>query len=66
MLQLTATLRLGVPAAQLEHLDHVLAQFVAYCTVTQSISQSIPFTLQVFDSTGMQLRQDPLTHQETP
>ena len=66
VLQLTATLRLGVPAAQLERLDHVLAQFEAYCTVTQSISQSIPVTLQVFDSAGMQLRQDPLTHQETP
>ena len=56
VLQMTATLRLGVPAAQLEHLDRVLAQFEAYCTVTQSISQSIPVTLQVFDSTGMQLR----------
>ncbi|MEO8013374.1 OsmC family protein [Polaromonas sp.] len=65
VLRMTATLRLGVPAAQLEHLDRVLAQFEAYCTVTQSISQSIPVTLQVFDSTGMQLRQNPLTLQET-
>jgi uncharacterized OsmC-like protein len=40
VLQMTATLRLGVPAAQLEHLDRVLAQFGAYCTVTQSISHS--------------------------
>ena len=56
VLRITATLRLGVPAARLEHLDRVLAQFEAYCTVTQSISQSIPVTLQVFDSTGTQLR----------
>ena len=66
VLRITATLRLGVPAARLEHLDRVLAQFEAYCTVTQSISQSIPVTLQVFDSTGMQLRQDPPNPQETP
>ena len=66
VLQMTATLRLGVPAAQLEHLGRALAQFEAYCTVTQSISQSIPVTLQVFDSTGMQLRQDPLNPQDTP
>ena len=56
VLRMTATLRLGVPAARLEHLDRVLTQFDAYCTVTQSISQSIPVTLQVFDSTGTQLR----------
>ena len=56
VLKMLATLHLGVPAAQLEHLDRVLTQFEAYCTVTQSISQSIPVTLQVFDSTGMQLR----------
>ena len=66
VLRMTATLHLGVPAAQLEHLDRVLAQFEAYCTVTQSISQGIPVTLQVFDSIGMQLRQDPLNPQETP
>ena len=51
---------------QLEHLDRALAQFESYCTVTQSISQSIPVTLQVFDSTGMQLRQDPPNPQEKP
>jgi uncharacterized OsmC-like protein len=66
VLRMTATLRLGVPAAQLEHLDRVLSQFESYCTVTQSISQGIPVTLQVFDSMGIQLRQDPLNHQETP
>ncbi|MFZ3141835.1 OsmC family protein [Polaromonas sp.] len=56
VLKMLATLHLGVPAARLEHLDRVLAQFEAYCTVTQSISQSIPVTLQVFDSAGIQLR----------
>ena len=66
VLRMTATLRLGVPAARLEHLDHVLTNFESYCTVTQSIRQSIPVTLQVFDSTGMQLRQDPLNPQEKP
>ncbi|CAN5167688.1 hypothetical protein BH10PSE16_BH10PSE16_29520 [soil metagenome] len=56
VLKMLATLHLGVPAAQLEHLERVLTQFEAYCTVTQSISQSIPVTLQVFDSAGIQLR----------
>ena len=66
VLRMTATLHLGVPAAQLEHFDRVLAQFEAYCTVTQSISQGIPVTLKVFDSKGLQLRQDPPNPQETP
>ena len=66
VLRMTASLHLGVPADQLQHLDRVLAQFEAYCTVTQSISQSIPVTLQVFDSTGIQLQSNPPTLQETP
>jgi hypothetical protein len=45
-----------VPAAQLEHLDRVLSQFEAFCTVTQSVGQGIPITVQVFDATGAQLK----------
>ncbi|KAB2887484.1 MAG: OsmC family protein [Burkholderiaceae bacterium] len=50
ILQITATLRLGVPASQLEHLDRVLGQFEAFCTVTQSVGQGIPITVKVVDS----------------
>lgn len=56
VLQMKATLHLGVPAAGLAHLERVLTQFEAYCTVTQSVRQSIPVTLQVFDSAGTQLK----------
>lgn len=56
VLDITATMHLGVPAAQLEHLDRVLSQFEAFCTVTQSVGQGIPITLQVFDSAGQRLK----------
>jgi uncharacterized OsmC-like protein len=56
VLQIHATLRLGVPAARLEHLERVLTQFEAYCTVTQSVGQSIPIALQVLDSEGVPLK----------
>jgi uncharacterized OsmC-like protein len=56
VLQMTATLTLGVPAAQLEHLDRVLAQFEQFCTVTQSVGQGIPIELQVFDVSGTRLK----------
>ena len=56
VLKMTAALHLGVPASSLEHLNRVLDQFEAYCTVTQSVGQGIPIELQVFDSTGQRLK----------
>ena len=56
VLEMTATLTLGVQAAQLEHLDRVLSQFEAFCTVTQSVGQGIPITVQVFDAAGVRLK----------
>ncbi|MBT9488499.1 MAG: OsmC family protein [Rubrivivax sp.] len=56
VLGLDVTLTLGVPTAQLEHLDRVLATFEAYCTVTQSVAGAIPVTLQVKDSDGALLK----------
>jgi len=50
------TLRLGAPAAKLEHLDRVLATFEAYCTVTQSVGAGIPIEVQVFDAEGIRLK----------
>ncbi len=49
-------LSLGVPAAQLQHLDRVLTQFEDFCTVASSVSQSIPLTIAVRDSLGEQLK----------
>ena len=45
-----------MPAAELEHLDRVLAQFEEFCTVTQSVRQGIPVTVQVRDATGATLK----------
>lgn len=56
VLKMTAVMRLGVPAAQLAHLDRVLESFEQYCTVTQSVGQGIPIEIQVFDSTGARLK----------
>ena len=56
VLTMKAVLTLGVPAASLEHLERVLGQFEAFCTVTQSVGQGIPITVEVLDSTGARLK----------
>ena len=56
VLHMTAQIRMGVLAASLEQLSHVLAQFEEFCTVTQSVRQGIPVTVEVFDSAGQQLK----------
>lgn len=56
VLNMRAVMTLGVPAAQLEHLDRVLETFEQYCTVTQSVGQGIPVELQVFDANGVRLK----------
>ncbi|HJV59833.1 MAG TPA: OsmC family protein [Albitalea sp.] len=56
VLAMTAQLTLGVPAASLQHLDRVLDQFEAFCTVTQSVGQGIPITVLVRDANGLQLK----------
>jgi uncharacterized OsmC-like protein len=56
VLGLSAHLHLGVAAASLAHLDRVLATFEDYCTVTQSVRQGIPVTVQVSDKDGLALK----------
>lgn len=56
VLKMTATLHLGVPASALQHLERVLDQFEAFCTVTQSVGQGIPITTRVMDTDGVMLR----------
>jgi uncharacterized OsmC-like protein len=56
VLAMKAVLTLGVPAASLAHLERVLEQFEAYCTVTQSVGQGIPIAIEVFDATGQKLK----------
>ena len=56
VLAIHAVLTLGVPAAALQHLDRVLDQFEAYCTVTQSVGQGIPVSIEVVDGAGVVLK----------
>lgn len=56
VLSIKAVLTLGVPATSIEHLDRVLSQFEAYCTVTQSVGQGIPVSIEVRDATGARLK----------
>lgn len=56
VVSMRATLRLGVPAGQLQHLDRVLGGFESYCTVSQSLTGSIPITVSVFDALGVHLK----------
>jgi len=48
-------LSLGKPAAELEHLDRVLAQFEDFCTVTQSVRAGMDVRLSVSDAAGQRL-----------
>ncbi len=56
VLNMKAKLQLGVPAESLQHLDRVLSQFEAFCTVTQSVGQGITIQTEVWDATGKQLK----------
>lgn len=50
VLQIEASIRLGTEAGTIEHLDRILGQFENFCTVTQTIAQSVAVSLTVKDS----------------
>ena len=56
VLNMKAKLQLGVAAGSLQHLDRVLSQFEAFCTVTQSVGQGIPIQVEVWDAENQQLK----------
>lgn len=49
-------LRLGRPAAELEQIERVLAQFEAFCTVSMSVQRGVSIAVAVSDSTGAVLK----------
>lgn len=53
---ISVKLELGRPAAELEHLERVLAQFEEFCTVSMSVRQGIAIRVQVQDATGAVLK----------
>jgi uncharacterized OsmC-like protein len=64
VVKMNAKLIFGVPASSLVHLDRVLEQFEAYCTVTKSVGLGIPIFIEVVDALGVQLK-SPAGLQET-
>ncbi|MEZ5644055.1 MAG: OsmC family protein [Burkholderiaceae bacterium] len=52
ILGIQVRLELGRAAAELEHLDRVLAQFEDFCTVSMSVRQGIAIGVEVQDGTG--------------
>ncbi len=53
---ITVELTLGKPAAEIERLDRVLAQFEEFCTVSMSVQQGIALSIQVRDAQGQRLK----------
>jgi len=56
VLTMKCVLTLGVAGPSLEHLDRVLDQFEAFCTVTQSVGEGIAVTVEVWDAAGVRLK----------
>lgn len=54
--EIVVTVRLGKGGGEIEHLDRILAQFEAYCTVTQSVRHGIPIAITVEDSQGVRVK----------
>jgi uncharacterized OsmC-like protein len=49
-------IQLGAEGTQLEHLDRILGQFEAFCTVTQSVQAGVPVHVSVADAKGAVLK----------
>lgn len=55
VLEIEASIHLGVRATELQHVERILGQFESFCTVTQSVAQGLPVKLSVFDAEGTRL-----------
>lgn len=56
VLGILVKLTLGAPRASFQHLERALGQFEEFCTVSQSVRQGIPVTVEVYDSAGERLK----------
>lgn len=56
VLKMNVEVRLGAPAATIEHLERILSQFEGFCTVAQSVGQGVPIEVAVFDGAGIKVK----------
>jgi uncharacterized OsmC-like protein len=54
--QIDVAIRLGKAGAEIEHLDRIVDQFEAFCTVTQSVRHGIPVAITVEDAQGLRVK----------
>lgn len=54
--QIVVAITLGRPGAEIEQLERILAQFEAFCTVSQSVQQGIPMVVTVDDANGVRVK----------
>lgn len=54
--EITVAIHLGSTADSIASLDRILAQFEAFCTVSQSVRDGIPIVVTVDDAAGVRLR----------
>jgi uncharacterized OsmC-like protein len=55
--EILVTVRLGKSGAEIAQLERILAQFEAFCTVTESVRRGIPVALTVEDALGVRLKE---------
>ncbi len=55
--EIAVTVRLGKAGGEIEQIDRILAQFEAFCTVTESVRHGIPVAVTVEDSQGVRLKE---------
>ena len=56
VLGIRVEMTLAKPADSMEHLDRILTQFEAFCTVSQSVQAGVPVSIGVTDGLGQRLR----------
>jgi len=56
ILGIDVQIRTGRKAAEMEHLDRILAQFEEFCIVTQSVRDGLAVNVSVVDADGVALK----------
>lgn len=54
--EISVAISLGKLGSEIEHLERILSQFEAFCTVSQSVQQGIPLVITVEDGAGVRVK----------